>query len=75
MSKPTPFLHWLAGGHPIFFSFVHAVLGLCAWSLATDVPEWPWSLVGWCFVVVPFVMYWTGSYWYWSVKLERGNKC
>lgn len=75
MKKPEPFLHWVTRTQPIRIVFIHLVIALLIWSLITDRPENPWDIVAWGFTAMPLAGYWSGNYWYWSVKLDKGAKC
>lgn len=72
MNKPTPFLNWIYGTQKVRLIFIHITLALMVWSLSTDQPVKPWDTVGWVFIIVPFVLYWSGNLWYWTVRLKRG---
>lgn len=73
MNKPTPFLTWVWNTQRMRLLFIHLVLALCTWSLATDRPEYPWDVVAWFMVAMPFTGYWAGNYWYWVVRLKKGT--
>lgn len=73
--KGTPFLTWLWRTQQLRMLFIHALLIAMAVSLSTDRPEHPWDIAGWVTVAIPAIGYWTGNFWYWAVRLNRGTKC
>lgn len=73
MNKPTPFFRWVWNTQRKRIIFIHVILALCAWALATDIPQYPWDVVGWILVQLPFAGYWTGNYWYWFARLKKGT--